>query len=50
VAGYALCELPTHDEAVALATQFMEVHRMHWPELEGESEVRPLEDATNPNG
>lgn len=44
VGGYALCELGTHEEAVALAKQFMELHRLHWPEFEGEAEVRPLED------
>ena len=44
VGGYALCELPTHADAVALATRFMELHRLHWPEFEGESELRPLED------
>ena len=43
VGGYALCELGSHDEAVALAKQFMELHRLHWPEFEGEAEVRPLE-------
>ena len=25
------------------ARQFMELHRVHWPEFEGECEVRPLE-------
>ncbi|HEX6309783.1 MAG TPA: YciI family protein [Longimicrobiales bacterium] len=43
VGGYALCEIATHDEAVAFATKFMDVHRIHWPEFEGEVEVRPLE-------
>ena len=43
VGGYALIEAATHAEAVALATRFMELHRTHWPEFEGESEVRPLE-------
>jgi hypothetical protein len=47
VGGYALCETKTHDEAVALATKFMDLHRIHWPEFEGEAEVRPLEDPTN---
>lgn len=47
VGGYALCETKTHEEAVALATKFMELHRIHWPEFEGEAEVRPLEDTTN---
>ena len=44
IGGYALCELPSHEEAVALAKEFMELHRLHWPEFEGESELRPLED------
>ena len=28
-----------------LAREFMELHRLHWPEFECESEVRPLEDS-----
>ena len=43
VGGYALCELPTREAAVELARQFMELHRLHWPGFEGESELRPLE-------
>jgi hypothetical protein len=43
VGGYAICECASHEEAVALATKFMELHRIHWPEFEGESELRPLE-------
>jgi hypothetical protein len=45
VGGYALCECQSHEEAVALATKFMDLHRIHWPDFEGEAEVRPLEDA-----
>jgi hypothetical protein len=44
IGGYALIEAKTHAEAVALATAFMELHRIHWPDFEGESELRPLED------
>ena len=43
VGGYALCETATHEEAVALARKFMDLHRLHWPGFEGEAEVRPLE-------
>ena len=43
VGGYALCETKTREEAVALATKFMDLHRVHWPEFEGEAEMRPLE-------
>jgi hypothetical protein len=44
VGGYALMELKSRDEALAYARQFMELHLKHWPEFEGECEVRPLED------
>ena len=44
VGGYALVEVKSRDEALQVARQFMELHRVHWPEFEGECEVRPLED------
>jgi hypothetical protein len=44
VGGYSLIEAKSHAEAVEIATEFMELHRIHWPGFEGESEVRPLED------
>ena len=44
VGGYAIVEAPTAEEAREVATQFMELHRVHWPEFECECEVRPLED------
>lgn len=47
VGGYALCECKTREEAVALAREFMELHRIHWPEFEGESELRPLQDGAD---
>ena len=43
VGGYALCECKSHEEALELATKFMELHRIHWPGFEGESELRPME-------
>ena len=30
-------------EAVRIATEFMELHRKYWPDFEGESEVRPID-------
>jgi hypothetical protein len=45
VGGYALVEVKSSDEAREMARQFMELHRIHWPEFEGECEVRPLEGA-----
>jgi hypothetical protein len=43
VGGYALVEVASKEEALKIAKQFMELHRVHWPAFEGESEVRPLE-------
>lgn len=43
VGGYAIVEAATREEALELAREFMELHRIHWPEFEGECEVRPLE-------
>jgi hypothetical protein len=43
VGGYAIVEAKTYDEAMKLATRFMDLHRIHWPKFEGECEVRPLE-------
>ena len=43
VGGYAIAEVKSEQEALELATQFMELHRIHWPEFEGESELRPVE-------
>jgi hypothetical protein len=43
VGGYALVEVNSQAEALQLARQFMELHRVHWPAFEGECEVRPLD-------
>ena len=44
VGGYALVEVASREEAEKIAWEFMELHRVHWPSFECESEVRPLED------
>jgi hypothetical protein len=43
VGGYAIVEVESDQEALDIATRFMELHRIHWPEFEGESELRPIE-------
>lgn len=43
IGGYALIEAKSDAEALAIARRFMDLHRIHWPEFEGECEVRPLE-------
>ena len=47
VGGYAIIEAASKDEALQIAREFMELHRVHWPEFEGESEVRPFEASAN---
>jgi len=44
VGGYAIVEVKSQEEAREVARQFMELHRVHWPEFDGECEARPLED------
>ena len=43
VGGYAIVDVDSDEEALKIATDFMELHRVHWPEFEGESELRPVE-------
>lgn len=42
IGGYALIEVQSKEDALGVARQFMELHRVHWPAFEGECEVRPL--------
>ena len=48
IGGYALVDVKSREEAMALATRFMELHRIHFPAFEGECEVRPLENMEPP--
>ena len=43
VGGYAIFDCESDGEALEIAKKFMELHRVHWPEFEGESELRPFE-------
>jgi len=43
IGGWAILEAASKAEILRLTTEFMEVHRKHWPEFEGECEVRPIE-------
>lgn len=42
IGGWAILDVPTKADAIRVATEFMDLHRKHWPEFEGESEVRPM--------
>jgi len=44
IGGWAILKVDSRAEAIRIATEFMELHRKHWPEFEGESEVRPMFD------
>jgi hypothetical protein len=45
VGGYVMVEAKTEKQALDLATEFMELHRLHWPEFECACEIRPVEEA-----
>ncbi len=49
IGGYALVEVKSKEAALDLARQFMELHRVHWPEFEAESEVRLLDGSCSPS-
>ena len=44
VGGYAIVETTTREEALEIANRFMELHRVHIPDFECESEVRRCDD------
>jgi hypothetical protein len=44
IGGWAILKAETKAEAIQMAREFMDLHRKHWPEFEGESEVRPMFD------
>jgi hypothetical protein len=44
IGGWAILKADNKEQAIRLATEFMELHRKYWPEFEGESEVRPMFD------
>jgi hypothetical protein len=44
IGGWAVLQTNSKAEAVRIATEFMELHRKHWPGFEGESELRPIFD------
>ena len=44
IGGWAILNAASRAEALRIATEFMELHRVHWPQFEGESELRPMFD------
>ena len=53
IGGYAIMELPSRADAVAWTERFMRLHLEHWPEWEGETELRQIwgpDDFGSPTG
>ena len=46
IGGWAILKADTKAEILRFTTEFMDLHRKHWPEFEGECEVRPIEFQT----
>jgi hypothetical protein len=42
IGGWAILKADSKADAIRMATEFMELHRKHWPGFEGEAEVRPM--------
>lgn len=42
IGGWAILKCDTREQALRIGREFMELHHKHWPEFEGESEVRPM--------
>jgi hypothetical protein len=44
IGGWAILKADSKADVLRIATEFMDLHRKHWPGFEGESEVRPMFD------
>jgi hypothetical protein len=42
IGGYAVLECASLEEAIEATRQFLDLHRTHWPEWEGECEIRQI--------
>lgn len=43
IGGYAILEARSREDAIRIGTAFMKLHTDHWPEWEGESEIRQID-------
>jgi hypothetical protein len=43
IGGWAILQADSKPEILRLTSEFMALHRAHWPEFEGVCEVRPIE-------
>ena len=42
IGGFCIFNVASKEEALQLAHEFMELHRVHWPKWEGETEIRQM--------
>ena len=42
IGGFAIFDLKSKQEAIEGAQRFMDLHRIHWPAWEGETEIRQI--------
>ncbi len=45
IGGFTIFDLASKEEALDEARKFTELHRVHWPEWEGETEIRLMYEA-----
>jgi hypothetical protein len=45
IGGFAIYDVANKDEALEWVRRFMDLHRIHWPEWEGETEIRQMYEA-----
>ena len=44
IGGWAILQGASKGDVMRMATEFMELHRKHWPGFDGEAEIRPMFD------
>src|SRR5262245_3362163 len=42
IGGYAVYKVKSKKEAIEWTSRFMQLHKEHWPDWEGESEIRQI--------
>lgn len=43
IGGWAILQADSREEILRLTTEFLDLHRVHWPDFECECEVRPID-------
>lgn len=43
IGGWAILQASSREEILRLTTEFLDLHRVHWPDFECECEVRPID-------